>query len=211
MKVQPSISQYIYLSILAILGWFALIVQLYINLNSGIADHVELLIRYISYFTILTNLLVAICCTTLLWKPGNKFFSGQKTLTAITVYILIVGIIYNSILRFLWKPEGLQRLVDELLHTVIPIMFFIYWIAFVTKNKLNWHVIFPWLIFPLVYMIFVLVRGTSSGFYPYPFINADELGFKKVIFNAAGITMAFAAVSLVLVAICNRNRGFLHD
>jgi len=211
MKTRSSISQNIYLVILAMLGWFALIAQLCINLDNPAEGTGEILIRYFSFFTITTNILIAICSTSLLLKPGNHFFSGQKILTALTVYILIVSIIYNVILRSLWHPTGLQRIVDEILHVVVPVMFLFYWILYVIKKKLKWTVILPWLVYPLVYLIVILLRGTASGYYPYPFMNADELGFQKVLINAAVITAGFIFVSLVLVAIGNRNRGFMHD
>ncbi|MEO6670950.1 MAG: Pr6Pr family membrane protein [Ferruginibacter sp.] len=211
MKSHSSPSDKIYLAIMAILGWFALVAQFYININSGIAESSELMIRFFSYFTITTNFIVASCCTLLLIKPFHKFFSKHSTLTAISVYILVVAIIHNFFLRSLWKPEGLQQIVDEILHSVIPALFLFYWILFVQKNKLSWTVILPWLIYPLIYLIFVLVRGTFSGFYPYPFLNADELGFRKVLINSAGITLLFIAVSILFVAVGNRNRGFLHD
>ena len=211
MKPQSSPSKKIYLALMVLIGWFALATQFYLQINSGLADTDELLIRFFSYFTILTNIIVAICCTALLIKPAGKFFSKHTTLTAITVYIVVVGIIYNVILRSIWKPEGLQMIVNELLHLVIPALFFIYWLFFVDKNKLSWTVILPWLIYPLVYLVYVLIRGTFSGFYPYPFLDADELGFRKVLLNSAGVTAAFVILSLLFVAIGNRNRGFLHD
>ena len=211
MKPQSSPSKKIYLAVMVLIGWFALIAQFYIQINSGLADTDELLIRFFSYFTILTNIIVAVCSTALLIKPAGKFFSKHATLTAITVYIVVVGIIYNVILRSIWKPEGLQMIVNELLHLAIPALFLIYWLFFVDKNKLSWTAIILWMIYPLVYLVFVLVRGTFSGFYPYPFLDADELGFRKVLLNSAGITAAFVILSLLFVAIGNRNRGFLHD
>ncbi len=196
----------IYLAVLAVLGWFALVTQFYINITSKIADVAETIVRYFSYFTITTNLIVATCCTILLFKPDSKwgnFFSRQKTLTAITIYILIVGIIYNLILRFIWSPEGLQMIVDELLHSVIPILFLICWIIFVAKNQLKWQDMLPWLIYPLIYIVFILIRGAFSGFYPYPFINASEIGFKKVIINSIGIAIVFIVISLLFIVIGN--------
>ncbi len=186
------------------LAWFALITQFYININSKAAPIPEIIIRYFSYFTILTNLLVAVCSTTLLFYPKlswSKFFSRQKVLTAITVYILVVGIIYNVILRFIWNPQGLQIIVDELLHSVIPCLFFIYWLLFVAKNQLQWKNVLPWLLYPLVYIIYIFIRGAFAGFYPYPFINMGQLGLKQTLINAAGITIVFLIISLLLVAI----------
>lgn len=199
-----SISQKKYVAVIAMLAWFALLTQFYININSKAASIPEIIIRYFSYFTILTNLLVAVCTTALFFYQKlswSKFFSHQKTLTAITVYILVVGIIYNVILRFIWNPQGLQMIVDELLHSVIPTLFFLYWLLFVEKRGLLWKNVLPWLLYPLVYIIYVLVRGTLSRFYPYPFINMGQLGLKQTLINAAGVTIVFLFISLLLIAI----------
>ena len=204
MGKQQSLPVKIFLAVTALLGWFALTAQFYININSGLAPLPELVTRYFSYFTILTNLIVAVCSTILLLAPGSKwgqFFSKPQTLTAITVYILIVGLIYNVILRFLWKPEGLQMIVDELLHSIIPVLFLLFWLLFVVKDKLQWKNVWPWLIYPLVYIICVLIRGSLSGFYPYPFIDMTQLGLSKVLINSAGIAVLFILMSFLFVGI----------
>lgn len=196
-------SNKIFLLCIALLGWFALLAQFHINITSGVATPAELLIRYFSYFTILTNLLVALCCTCIAVSPRQRwgvYFSKTQTLTAITVYILVVGIVYNIILRFLWQPKGLQKLVDELLHSVIPVLFLLYWLLFVNKRTLQWKQAFPWLAYPLAYLFFILVRGSFSGFYPYPFVNVDNLGINKVLLNSVAITALFIITSLLLIA-----------
>ncbi len=203
MQNQPSTTAKIYLAILVILGWFTLITQFYINVGINAASLSEIITRYFSYFTILTNLLVTVCCTVLLFVPNSKwgnFFSKQQTLTAIVVYIVIVGLIYNIILRSTWQPKGMQLVIDELLHSVIPLLFLIYWLVFVGKNQLKWRNILPWLIYPFAYIVFVLIRGSASGFYPYPFINTMHLGLNKVLVNSVGIALVFIIVSLAFVA-----------
>ena len=195
-----------YIVILSLLGWFALISQFYININSKISSIPETMIRYFSYFTINSNLIVTVCATIILLKPNVKltrFLSRQSSQTAIAVYLFIVGLIYNVILRFIWNPEGLQMIVDELLHLVIPVLFITYWILFSNKNQLNRKIILPWLTYPFIYIIFVLTRGSWSGFYPYPFINVNELGLNAVLFNCVGIAVLFILVSLIFVAVGN--------
>lgn len=111
-----------FLLIVALLEWFAVSTQFYFTISNRLQPLTETLIRFFSYFTILTNLMIAIYCSVLLLKPLSKtglFFSQQKNTTAVTVYIVIVEIIYNTVLRGLWKPEGLLRLVDELLHSLL--------------------------------------------------------------------------------------------
>jgi hypothetical protein len=194
----------IHLAVMVIPGWFALVAQFYINASLKLNPVPEMVIRYFSYFTIQTNFIVAVCYTVLLFSPGSRpgnFFSRQQTLAALTVYIVIVGLIYNIILRFLWNPVGLQKIVDEILHSVIPVLALIYWLVFTRKNKLEWKHILTWLIYPFAYIIYILIRGSVSGFYPYPFINTTELGLNKVLVNSAGIAAVFTLISLIFVAI----------
>src|SRR6185312_2053463 len=92
-------------------GWCSLIAQFYLIIINRTTSIGETIIRYFSFFTILTNIFVAICVTTLLFfykKDRNIFFARPSNITGIAVNIAIVGLVYNIILRSLWKTEGLQ-------------------------------------------------------------------------------------------------------
>lgn len=193
-----------YSAIMAIICWFALVAQLILSINTKTAPIAELIARYFTYYTILTNILVALCFTFLMLKPASasgKFFTKPATFTATTVYITIVCVVYNLILRFTWNPQGLQRIVDEFLHLIIPVMFILLWFMFVPKGQLKWKNVLPWLIYPLVYLFVVLIRGALSGFYPYPFIDVNTLGYAKTLINAGGLTIAFVLLALLFVLI----------
>ena len=64
--------------------------------------------------------------------------------------------------------------------------------------------ILPWLLYPLIYVIFVLTRGSFSGFYPYPFIDLSKLSILQVFINSAGIAVAVIVVSITLIFFGNR-------
>ena len=163
----------------------------------------DTIVRFFSYFTILSNILAAMCFTAILFN-FLTFFKSYKTQLAIAVYISIVAIVYNIVLRFIWEPTGLQRIVDELLHVVNPMIFVIYW--FMIKNEISipYKFIFKILIFPLVYLFCVLSIGNFSNYYPYPFLDIKTLGYTNVVINCLGISTAFAIVSLLFVFISNR-------
>ena len=193
-----------YLGVLSVMGWFALIAQFYLIFANRTTSIPETFIRYFSFFTILTNLLVASCSTALALRVQSglkKFFSKQESLAAITVYIFVVGLVYNIVLRPLWNPAGLQKIVDELLHTVIPVMFILFWLLFVPKNELRFVNIFSWLTYPAVYAIAILIRGSFSQFYPYPFIDYAALGLRKVTTNIIVLIAVFVIFSLIFVSI----------
>jgi hypothetical protein len=185
-----------------IIGWFAVITQFFLMLENRTASLPETVIRFFSFFTILTNILVAIGFSYAATNTSSllkKFFSKQTTLAAICVYIVVVGLIYNLILRSLWQPTGMQKIVDELLHSVIPIAFLLFWIIYIPKNELKWVSVFPWLLYPLCYAIFVAIRGAFSGFSPYPFIDVNKIGYPKFFINSILITVLFLFLSILLV------------
>jgi hypothetical protein len=188
----------------ATIAWLSVIVQFILMINNRNASVPETVIRFFSFFTILTNILVAFSFTSLTGMFGEKwkaFFSKANSFTAVTVYIVVVGIVYNVILRWLQNFTGLQMLVDESLHLIIPLYVLLYWLLFVSPETLEWKAAFKWMLYPLIYCIYVLIRGSFSDFYPYPFMNVNELGYNKVFVNCIYVTLAFFAVSLLLIGV----------
>jgi hypothetical protein len=184
---------------MAIISTFAVVTQLYLMLLNRVESVPETLIRFFSFFTILTNSLVAVMFISLWFFPKQQFFQSVKTQTAITVYILVVGLVYNTVLRFIWQPEGLQKVVDELLHTVIPVATFVFWRLFTHSKTLQYKHILTWLLYPFLYLIAVLARGHISGFYPYPFVDVTQLGYSKVVVNSLVVVLVFVGIAVLLV------------
>ena len=192
------------LAILSIIGWFTLVTQLYVNIATHAVPLAETITRYFSYFTLLTNGMVTVCCTVLWLAPASRwgrFFTLPQTVTAIAVYIAIVGIIYNIALRSLWHMTGLQKVLNELEHVIVPALFVLNWYIFASKEPLNWKHCWPWLIYPLVYIVVILIRGAFSGFYPYPFINVREIGMQQALINSVVVGVVFLLVSLLFIGI----------
>lgn len=194
------------MTVIAITAWFALALQLYLMLNRAPSiglSTTNAVINFFSYFTILSNLLVAKSLTSSLLLPSSllgNFFSKVSVQSSIAVYIFIVGLVYNLVLRSLWNPEGWQLLADNLLHVAVPLLYVLFWLIFTPKKVLRWKNIFPWLIFPAVYLVYSLLRGAATGWYPYPFINADKLGYGKTAVNSLLVLVAIIVVGTGVIA-----------
>ncbi|NEN24997.1 hypothetical protein G3O08_15965 [Cryomorpha ignava] len=188
----------------AIISWFAVIAQYYLILENSVQSFAETTVRFFSYFTILTNILVALYYTMSALPNSTdrkKWINKPGVLTALTVYIVVVGLVYQVVLRQIWNPTGLQMAVDELLHTVIPLFAVLYWLANENKAKIKWHQVPAWLIYPAFYLVFILGRGHISGFFPYPFIDVSVLGYQSVMLNAAVLLGVFVVLSLVFILV----------
>jgi hypothetical protein len=200
------------MTILALLEWFALSLQCWLTVNLSISNGKTLLggvLTFFSYFTILSNLLVALALSFILWNPGSRlggFFARATTQSGVAVYIAIVGIVYSLVLRQIWNPQGLQKLADVLLHDLLPLLYVVFWFLFVSRKCLRWMDAVKWLVFPGIYCGYVLIRGALTGWYPYPFLDAGQSGYARVSVNALVLLSAFLVVGWSLIAI-GRRRG----
>jgi hypothetical protein len=64
-----------------------------------------------------------------------------------------------------------------MLHTVIPVLYAVYWLGFAPKAGLAYRVVPLWLTYPLVYCGYALLRGEVDGIYPYPFLDVGRRGW----------------------------------
>ncbi len=159
---------------------------------------------WIGYFTITTNLLVAMALSA--WAIGphgpiNRFFGRPDVQSMVAMSIVIVSLVYNLLLRGLWQPQGWQWLADVTLHDVMPLLFVVHWWLAVPKASLNWWQIVFWQIYPAAYFVYVLIRGAANGWYPYPFIDVTTLGYPRVLVNALAVMLAFIVVAALLMAL----------
>lgn len=187
-----------------ILGWAALALQYALVLTGTLgADPFTRSINFLSYFTILTNILVALALTLPWLAPQSalgEFFSRPSVRTAIAAYIIIVMTIVYFVLRHLTNLQGWDFVADALLHYVMPVLFVIDWLFLVPKQTLKMKDSLGWLAFPVIYLVWTFVHGAYSGFYPYPFLNDAELGNARVLLNEAGLLAIFLVLGFILVS-----------
>lgn len=189
----------------AMLGWAALLLQLWLTMQVTVAGGGSMLAgfaTYLAYFTILTNILAAITLS-VASRPGSAgsrgFFRRASVRSGITLSMLVVGIVYNLLLRGLWEPRGLQFVADVVLHDIMPVVFAGFWLLAVRGAGLEWRDLPRWLLYPAAYFACAMLRGSLTGRYPYPFIDVASLGIGRVFFNALAMLVGFAALGSVLI------------
>jgi len=205
--LQHAQGQRTYTIIAAVLGWSGLAIQLYLILFARWADDASLmggLVRFFSFFTVLTNTLVATaltCALTDRHSRGHRFFRHPAVCSGIAASIALVSLAYNLLLRHLWQPQGWQLVANELLHDIMPLAFVVYWWLYVPKGTLRIGHVLMWITYPVLYFGYVLFRGDMIGDYMYPFINIGTIGYGKAFINAFGVLAGFVGVALVVFAV----------
>lgn len=199
----------VFLIIGTVVGCTALILQFYITISyspqSGLT-YFQSVIKFFSFMTILTNILVTLTYMIPLLSPGSKwglYFQRPFVQSGVLVYILIVGIIYHFMLAHIWDPQGLEKFVDILLHYVMPAFYLLYWLINTEKGGQKIINCIIWLSYPLAYIIYILIRGHFSGMYPYPFIDVSKFGFETVLKNIFFITIGYIVMGLLIIFLDN--------
>ena len=191
--------------IAAAIGFIALALQFLLEVRlSGGPGLFGSTVNFFSYFTVLANGAAALAMLLPLaardWRLG-RFFSQPSVRTAIAGYLIVVGGTYFFFLRHVGNDEGLERVADQLMHYVTPVLFMIDWLAFVPKGHVPLTIIGSSLIPPIVYGIWTVVHGSRSGWYPYPFLNMKALGYHAAFVNMATVLVVFTTVAVILVVV----------
>lgn len=166
------------------------------------------------YFTFQSNLLLTLYFAALVFRvrlPGGRdatAFPAAKG--AVTLYILITGLVFNLLLANPASPfyqvqqESHYTWNSVLLHVVTPLMALLDWLSFGPRGALRWRHAALWLSYPLVYLAFALVRGalvTTGTLYPYPFLDVTRSGYGLVAVNCVFLAIGFHLLGLGLVAV----------
>ncbi|RVD52529.1 Pr6Pr family membrane protein [Mesorhizobium sp. M7A.F.Ca.ET.027.03.2.1] len=188
-----------------VVGLAGLILQFCISIPASMEAGRSLLgsiIFVFSFFTILTNIGAVLVHTSLLSPSGYAWlpaFAGPRMRAGVAVSIALVFIVYATVLARLWQPQGLFLLCDVLLHYVTPVLFVLWWLISGADGRTRWSDISWWVIYPIAYLVYALVRAPFAGEVPYPFLDIAKNGATSVVISAAAITGLFLVLCVVAV------------
>ncbi|MET4781168.1 Pr6Pr family membrane protein [Glaciihabitans sp. UYNi722] len=155
--------------------------------------------NFFGYFTIQSNILFIVVCL-IAAVAGRRQSRGLALARAsATTYIVTVGIVYNTLLAGLEGGISLEW-ANTVLHVALPIYAAIDWVFFGDRTAVPWKRFWIVLIYPLVWLIVVLIRGATDGWVPYPFLNPN-LGYGIVALYGVGVAVAIGIVGTAVWAI----------
>ncbi|WP_380164152.1 Pr6Pr family membrane protein [Jannaschia sp. R86511] len=149
-----------------------------------------------AFFTIQSNLLVALSALLTAWQPERDGPLRRVLRLTSLVAITVTGVVYHSVLAGLVELSGWGLLADLLVHTVVPLLAVLGWLLFGPRGRTGWWVVLASAVFPVLWLVLTLVRGPLvGGFWPYPFVDVDELGWGQVLINCAGVAVLFLGLA----------------
>jgi len=164
---------------------------------------------YFSLFTILSNIFAGIVLILSAFKCKSEDRRKLDYLRAMNAtYLLIVAIVYYALVA---DSGGFQYLTIDhanfILHRLMPIVLLIDFAVDRPIDKFEYKKTLLWLVAPLVYVFYSLIRGNITKWYPYTFLDPNEVdGYKSVFFYSLGITVGFLFFGYGIFYICNCRR-----
>jgi hypothetical protein len=163
----------------------------------GAAGVVSRLSDTVSYFTIWSNVVVAVSVTLLARRSVPVTAWGRVLRLDALLMITITAIVYQALLAPSAVVVGWSRLTDPILHQVTPLLTVLVWLLVGPRGWVSWRVVLGSLVIPLAWIGWMLARGAVVGAYPYDFANVAELGYAQVAMTLLGIlTFGFAVAAV---------------
>ena len=174
-------------------------VQMSSNMGAGTFNPT----RFFAFFTIESNLYGAIL---FLFLAARRSASGSVGLDLARGASVVYLTVTFFVVIFLLSGADLQVAipwVDAVLHKIFPVIVVLDWLVDPPAHRLTFRQALTWLIFPLAWVAFTLIRGAVEGWYPYPFLNPTNGGYGSVPVTSAAILIGFLIIAAVVVALGN--------
>lgn len=159
--------------------------------------------NFFSFFTIQSNILaVAALVASAVVRGTMRTQLFDAIRGAVTLSIAITGVVFAVLLA--GQQEDLDthiRWVDFVVHKLIPVVLVADWLIDPPRRRMPLRVALAWLLYPLAWFGYTLVRGASTGWYPYPFVDVHRIGYGGVLWRSAIMLVAFAASACALAAL----------
>jgi hypothetical protein len=120
---------------------------------------------------------------------------------AAVTYMVTTGVVYAALIGGLFNPfADDQTWMNSSLHQIIPIVMLLDLIIRPPATRLTIPEALTWLSYPLLFLIYSLIRGPMVDWYPYSFLTPEEVGgYAGVALYSVGILTGILLVSAFIV------------
>ncbi len=152
--------------------------------------------NFFSFFTVESNIAAALVLIALEFSPGTALNDlARRTRPAVTLYMSMTGVIYIFSLAPSAADVGLTaRWVDVVVHLVCPVAVVLDWFLAPPDDAPEYKEIRTWLVVPVLYVAYSLIRGAIVDWYPYPFLDSRLDG------GGGAVTSSVAVLAVCVLA-----------
>jgi len=168
------------------------------------------IVNTLSFFTIQSNILVAITTAMLAVRLVRTSTAFRVARLAAVIAIAITGVVFHLALSDLHELTDKAAAADWILHTASPILCVVGWLVFGPRGQVTRRVVGLCATFPLLWLGYTLIRGEivddrfGRPYYPYPFLDVGDLGYGTVAVNIVIVAALFTVLALLALVVDRR-------
>lgn len=158
------------------------------------------LANFFSYFTVVSNLYAAVVLVVGGWlavpeRPLSHRFEMWRG--AAVLYMGMTGVVYAVLL------SGVDVQTDAytnwVMHRIMPLVVVADWVYRHPRVHLDLRSTLVWLVLPLLYLPYTLIRGAIVDWYPYPFVDPTrDGGYVRVALMSVVVALGFVAATWLI-------------
>jgi hypothetical protein len=153
-------------------------------------------LRVLSFFTIQSNILSGVSSAYLARNPTRDGAAWRALRLASLLGITVTGIVYATVLAKVHEPHGWQQTsTNTAFHYVVPIMMVLGWLLFGPRPRIEPATIGRAMLWPIVWIGYIVIYGRITKWYPYPFLDVITHGYARVIANALAVLVVLLVVT----------------
>lgn len=154
--------------------------------------------RFVSFFTIQSNLLVVLTALPLIMHPSYDGPRWRVLRLDAVVMITVTGVVHALLLRPLGIAlSGWALVADTLLHVVVPLLTVVGWLVLGPRPRIEPRTVAWSLIWPVAWLSYTLLVGALTGWYPYPFLDLQSEGIGQVAITCGAIAVLFTGLAWI--------------
>lgn len=181
-----------------------------IALTTALAYSLNVINEYFSYFTVLSNIFISfifIVFGVVGVRKALKIGIVRLLYGPAVLYMSITGVVFWTILHGGAGHIQLLPWVNMVLHGVTPIAAFLGWVIFSQRDRIDYSNAYKWLLFPLFFVAYTLLRGLVVNWYPYAILNPVKAGgYIGVAGYVSEIVIGAYIMGIILIFVNNIHR-----
>jgi hypothetical protein len=151
--------------------------------------------RFFSYFTTQANLLVVATSLSLARRADRDGPGWRVARLNALAGITITGLVHWFLLHPLDDFRGLLWASDTLVHIIVPTLAVLGWLVFGPRRRVSMRVVLLGMIWPAAWLIYTMVVGRITGWYPYFFLDLGQTSRSAVALYCVAILILLFIVS----------------
>ncbi len=169
------------------------------------------LIRLFSFFTIQSNLFVLFTSIALVQNLHRDGRLWRVLRFDALLGIVITGLVYETILAPLVHLQGWAFVATIGFHYIAPWATLVGWLIFGPRPRATWATTAWAFVWPLAWLVYTFVHGAITGWYPYPFLDVDTIGFEASVRNSAVVLAVGVVIAVILTLLDHHLPSLVRD